>query len=122
MSNSRMTAWMLCAGVTLLSGCAAVMSYDQVLNAAKGVNLSDGVDRDEAVLLAQRHVILTGLDQDVSVWHVSEARFLPEAQIWQIYFRTGLDNKVGDRRGQTVDEVVVAVDAVTGASTRSSNP
>lgn len=102
----------------LLVGCTAAMSYDQLLSKAKAVNISDGIDRNEAVLLAQRHVILTGLDQDVSVWHVAEAKFLADDNIWHVFFRTGLDNKVGDRRGEKIDEVVVEVNAETGSSAR----
>ncbi len=109
----------LLIGLTLLTaGCTAVMSYDAVLREAKQINIGDGIDRDEAVLLAQQHVILTGLDQDVSVWHVAEARYISQDNVWQVFFRTGLDNKVGDRRGEKVDEVVVAVNAKTGSSKR----
>ncbi|MCA9404367.1 MAG: hypothetical protein KC897_11335 [Candidatus Omnitrophica bacterium] len=102
----------------LLVGCTAAMSYDQLLSKAKAVNISDGIDRNEAVLLAQRHVILTGLDQDVSVWHVAEVKFLADENTWHVFFRTGLDNKVGDRRWEKIDEVAVAVNAETGSSAR----
>lgn len=110
-----------CVWVTVaacLSGCSAVMSYDDVFTAAKAVEISDGINRDEAVLIAQRHVILTGLDQDVSVWHVAEARFRDNDNTWLVFFRTGLDNKVGDRRDEKVEEVTVAVNAQTGSSAR----
>lgn len=109
----------------MLSGCTAVMSYDELLNAAKGINVADGIDRDEAILLAQRHVILTGLDQDVSVWHVADATFHDNDNTWHVYFRTGLDNKVGGQRGMTVDEITVAVNAKSGSSIqilKQSNP
>lgn len=118
MPNLRRFIIWVSAIVCLTAGCAGVLNYETLLRAAKTINLSDGLNKDEAVLLAQRHVILTGLDQDVSVWHVDEVKFMAQQNSWHIIFRTRLDNKVGDRRGEMIAAVTVAVDANTGSCTR----
>lgn len=97
-------------------------NYESILRKAQAATLTDGLDRNEAVLLAQRYVILSGLDQDVSVWHVDEAVFLNDSNVWQVLFGTGLDNKVGDRRNEKPAVVRVEVNNATGVSRRLINP
>lgn len=105
-----------------VAGCVGSTNYESILRKAQAATLTDGLDRNEAVLLAQRYVILSGLDQDVSVWHVDEAVFLNDSNVWQVLFGTGLDNKVGDRRNEKPAVVRVEVNNATGVSRRLINP
>ena len=45
-----------------LSGCGSVVSYHQIRQAALAVNANDGIDKQEAVILAKNFIINKGLD------------------------------------------------------------
>lgn len=103
------------------AGCATVTSYESIIRKANAVNLQDGLDQNEAVLIAQKHVILSGLDQDVSVRRVGEAKLMNDQNFWLVTFNDTLDNKIGERRHDPATAVMIQVNRTTGTSALFSN-
>lgn len=103
------------------AGCATVTSYESIIRKANSANLHDGLDQAEAVLIAQKHVILSGLDQDVSVRRVGETKLMDDQNFWLVTFNDTIDNKIGERRHVPAKAVIIQVNRTTGTSTLFSN-
>lgn len=102
------------------SGCSAA-NYETLLRRANSVNLQDGLDQKEAVLIAQKHVILTGLDQDVSIRR-AQAKLMNDQNFWLVTFNDTTDNKVGPRRREPARAVIIQVNRTTGTSALFTQP
>lgn len=105
----------------MCAGCATVTSYESIIRKANAVNLQDGLDQNEAVLIAQKHVILSGLDQDVSVRRVGDTKLMADQNFWLVTFNDTLDNKIGERRHDPAKSVIIQVNRTTGTSALFSN-
>lgn len=112
--NHRLIGFLVLAACT---GCATVVSYETIIRKANSADLTDGLDKEEAVLIAQKHVILTGLDQDVSVRRVGEVKLMEDQNFWLVTFNDSIDNKIGDRRHEPPQNVIIQVNRATGTST-----
>ncbi|MGE0267294.1 MAG: hypothetical protein AB7S78_02385 [Candidatus Omnitrophota bacterium] len=102
-------------------GCTTLVSYETIIRKANTLNLQDGLDKEEAVLVAQKHVILSGLDQDVSVRRVGEVKLMEDQNFWLVTFNDSVDNKIGERRHEPPQKVVIQVNRTTGTSALFSN-
>ena len=58
----------------ILCGCATTMSYDEIRQAAVLTDVSDGIDRKEAITLAQNYVITHNLDSIHSVYRLGDVK------------------------------------------------
>ncbi|MBP9854326.1 MAG: hypothetical protein KBD53_05625 [Candidatus Omnitrophica bacterium] len=98
------------------SGCSTVLSYESIIQKADSVDISKGISEDDAVLIAQKHIILHGLDQNVSVRQIGAAKLMEDKNFWLITFNKTIDNKVGDRRHEIPQEIIIQVNRTTGKS------
>ena len=95
-------------------GCAgSIMSYEQIMQSAQQTNTSDGVDRQEAIVLAQDYLIEKGLDAQHSVYRVGEVT--KEGNTWFVQFNSGIARGASqNRQFDFVAPITVKVDASTG--------
>ncbi len=98
------------------SGCSTVLSYESIIRKADSIDASKGISEDDAVLIAQKHIILHGLDQNVSVRQIGAAKLMDDKNFWLITFNKTIDNKVGDRRQEIPQEIIIQVNRTTGKS------
>ena len=101
--------------VGTLAGCGTMASYSDILYEAEAVYKSDGINRDEAVLLAQEYMIKNNFDQKHSVHDIGPIGQLKEANQWLIIFLPGVDRGFNPRRRfEYVPPKNVVVDKETG--------
>lgn len=101
--------------IATLVGCTAMTSYSDILYEAESVYKSDGINRDEAVLLAQEYMIKNNFDQKHSIYNIGPIGQLKEADQWLIIFLPGVDRGINPRRQfEYVPPKNVVVDKVTG--------
>ena len=76
-------------------------------------NVSDGVDKDEAVVLAQNFLIENGLDSQHDVYRVGKV--VRQGDFWRVQFESGIARGVSQyRRFEFVEPIEIWVSAATG--------
>lgn len=66
---------------------------------------SDGIDKKEAIILAQKYIIDKGLDKDYDVSGIAIAGTI-DKNVWEVWFRTQPTTKTGEK--------IIAIDKITG--------
>ena len=97
-------------------GCSTIMSYESMIRKADSIDLKKEIDKNDAILIAQKHIILTGLDQDISVRRIGEVKLMDDQNFWLVTFNKTIDNKVGERRDEIPREIIIKVNRATGTS------
>jgi len=96
-----------------LVGCTTMMSYEEIVQSAKTTNVSDGVDRHEAIVLAQNYLIENGLDARHDIYRVGLV--MDEGDHWSVQFNSGVSRGASQtRRFGFAEPISVKVDSTTG--------
>lgn len=74
--------------IFILSGCATIMSYEEIVQAANDVGVSNGIDQSEAKVLAQKFLIENQLDASHSVYRVG--KITSHGDHWDVSFNAGV--------------------------------
>lgn len=93
------------------------MSYEEIVWSVNAVNVTDGINREEAVVLAQKYLIDYGLDVRHSVYRVGKVS--QEGEWWEVQFNAGVARGASATwRFDFVEPIVIKVDAATGEARR----
>ncbi len=96
-------------------GCASTLTPAQVVKRAGTVNYADGIDRDEAVLIAQKYLVENNLDARLSLNNVEQVVYDPAGSRWTVHFGGVIERgAVPYRRFGFTPSGTVLVDARTG--------
>ncbi len=99
----------------ILAGCAAMLSYDQIIQKADAVKASDGINRPQAVLIAQKFLIENGLDQRHDVYRVGEVQKEPDGSAWLVHFSGGVARGASEtRRFGFTQPIIIRIDIADG--------
>ena len=113
MNNSTMKMFFCALTAMGFLGCASTMSYEQIVQTAKSTNAADGIDQQEAKVLAQHYLIQNGLDAQHSVYRVGQV--IREGDKWAVQFNSGVSRGASQmRQFDFVQPITVKVDAKTG--------
>lgn len=83
--------------IILLAGCATVVStgYEVTVSKISEIDISDGVDKEEAIFLAKNYLIESGNDQNCHLDNPSiRSNELDNHSSWIVAFRTVLKKRL----------------------------
>jgi hypothetical protein len=72
--------------VLVVSSCATSMTPEQISQKVSAINYTDGVDEDEAILLAQKFMIDKGLAETHSIYNLEEVLLDESGSFWTVNF------------------------------------
>ena len=82
----------------IISGCATFLSPEQIIQKANTVNYTDGVNKNEAELIAQKYLIDNNLAMVHSIYKIEQVNYDPDGNFWTVHFGGIISSGVSQNR------------------------